>query len=169
MSVRQHYEPIRTTLRIFGMTHQFIRQGVEDIPEARMTEQPGTLVNHPAWTLAHLNAYAGLVLTLLDDPSVPSPEAELEKFGYGSVPVAEPAAYPTKAALLARFSERHERIAAVVAEQHAEYFPRPSPEKFQPHASCIGDVVSILMTTHLGDHFGQIRLWRRASGIAAKK
>ncbi|MBY0313659.1 MAG: DinB family protein [Phycisphaerales bacterium] len=169
MSTHQPYQPIRTTLRIFGMAHQFIRQGVEDIPESRMTEQPGTLVNHPAWTLAHLNAYAGLVLALLDDPSVPNADAELEKFGYGSAPVADPGAYATKAELLARFSERHERIAAIVADKHAEYFPRPSPEKFQPHASCIGDVASILMTTHLGYHLGQLNQWRRAAGIASKK
>jgi hypothetical protein len=167
--MHQPYELIRTTLRIFGMTHQFIQQAVADIPASRMAEQPGTLVNHPAWTLAHLNAYAGLVLTLLDDPSVPNADLELEKSGYGSVPVADPAAYPTKAALLARFSEQHERVAAVVADKHAEYFPRPSPEKFQPHASCIGDVASILMTTHLGYHLGQLNQWRRAPGIAGKR
>ena len=29
-------------------------------------------MNHPAWTLAHLNAYAGMLLSMLDDPSVPT-------------------------------------------------------------------------------------------------
>lgn len=169
MSTQPPYEPIGMIVRIFEMASQFIRQGVEDITESRMVEQPGALVNHPAWTIAHLNAYAGQVLSLLEDPSVPGVDAELERFGYGSVPVADLAAYPTKAELLALFSERHARVAAVVAEKHAEYFPRPSPEKFQPHSSCIGDVASILMTTHLGYHLGQLNQWRRAAGIVGRE
>jgi hypothetical protein len=168
MSMHPPCEPIGVILRIFGMAHRFIRQAVVDIPGSRMTEQPGPIVNHPAWTLAHLNAYAGLMLTLLDDPSSPAADAELSQFGYGSTPVADRAAYPAKADLLALFSERHERIGRVVASRHAEYFPRASPARFQPHASCIGDVAGILMTTHLGYHLGQLNQWRRAAGIAAK-
>lgn len=156
-------------LDIFAITHQFIRRAVEDIPASRMTEQPGTppLANHPAWTLSHLNAYAGLLLTLLDDHSVPNTDAELAQFGYGTTPIADPAAYPTKAELLAQFTERHERIAALVAEKHADDFPRPAPEQFQPHSPTIGHLAIILMTTHLGHHLGQLHQWRRAAGIAA--
>lgn len=161
-----HHGTIVAILDIFTMTHQFIRRAVEDIPESRMTEQPGTLVNHPAWSTAHLNAYAAVLLTLLDDPSVPDADAEHAQFGYGSTPVANPAAYATKDVLLAQFTERHARIAAVVAEKHAEYFPRPAPEKFQPHSPTIGHVAIILMTTHLGHHLGQLNQWRRAAGVS---
>ena len=112
-----------------------------------------------------MNAYAALLLTILDDPSVPDADAEHAQFGYGSTPVADLAAYPTKAVLLARFSERHARIASVVAEKHAEYFPRPSPEKFQPHCSTIGHLAIILMTTHLGHRLGQLNQWRMAAGL----
>ncbi|MBL0928040.1 MAG: DinB family protein [Phycisphaerales bacterium] len=166
MSTHAPYDAIEAVVRVFTMAHQFIRQSVEGVPEARMTEQPGTLVNHPAWTLAHLNAYAALILTMLDDRSVPDADAELARFGYGSTPITDPAAYSTKAELLSRFNERHARVAAVVAERHGEYFPRPSPKQFQPHSSNIGHVVIILMTTHLGHHLGQLNQWRTAAGLS---
>lgn len=166
MSTRDSYDTVGVILSIFGMTHQFIRGAVEDVPDSRMTEQPGTIVNHPAWTLSHLNAYAGSLLSMLDDPSVPTAEAELERFGYGSTPVRDRAAYATKSELLGRFSDLHARVDAVVKERHAEYFPRPSPAKFHPYCPTIGHVAIIWMTTHEGHHLGQLNQWRRAAGFA---
>jgi hypothetical protein len=165
MSSRQPYDAIGAILSLFGYTHQWIVESLDDVPASRMTEQPGTLVNHPAWTLAHLNTYAGQLLALLDDPRAPNADAEYARYGYGTVPVPDPGAYLPKVELIAQFRERHERIAALVAERHAEYFPRPAPDKFHPHCPTIGHIAIIWMTTHLGDHFGQIRLWRRAAGF----
>ncbi|HVU64358.1 MAG TPA: DinB family protein [Phycisphaerales bacterium] len=169
MPTRDSYDTVGVILSIFSMVAQFVRAAVEDVPESRMTEQPGTIVNHPAWTLAHLNAYAGLLLSMLGDPSVPEADAELARFGYGSTPVPDPAAYPSKRELLVRFDERHARLAAVVAEKHAEYFPRPAPEKFQPFSPTIGHVAIILLTAHPGHHLGQLRQWRRAAGLVDEK
>ena len=133
-----------------------------------MTEQPGTIVNHPAWTLSHLNAYAGVLLSMLEDPSVPPPtaDAEMERFGYGTTPVPDRAAYATKRELLDRFRDRNARLAAVVAEKHSELFPRPSPEKFHPHAPTIGHIAITLLVAHPPHHLGQLKQWRRAAGIA---
>src|SRR5262252_9673933 len=100
MSPRDPYDAIGAILNIHAMIHGFLTEAVEDIPESRMTEQPGTIVNHPAWTLSHLNAYAGALLSMLDDPSVPTAEAEMERFGYGTTPVPESDAYATKRELL---------------------------------------------------------------------
>lgn len=166
MRTRESFDSIGAIVSIFGMTHQFIREAVEDIPDSRMTGQPGTLVNHPAWTLSHLNAYAGLLLSMLDDPGAENADAELERFGYGSTPVPNRAAYPAKSELLARFSDIHARVAAVVPERHTEYFPKPAPAKFQPHCPTIGHLAIILMTTHTGHHLGQLRQWRRAAGFS---
>jgi hypothetical protein len=165
MSTRDSYDTIGVILHIFAMTHKFVHEAVEDLPDARMTEQPGTIANHPVWTLSHLNAYAGLLLSMLDDPSVPNADVENDQFGYGSTPVADRAVYPTKSELLARFNSRHTRLAAVVAQKHADYFPRPSPAKFQPFSPTIGHIAIILLTTHMGHHLGQLRQWRRAAGL----
>jgi hypothetical protein len=82
--------------------------------------------------------------------------------------VPDPAAYASKRELLDRFRERNARLAAVVAEKHSDYFPRPSPEKYHPHAPTIGHIAIMLLAAHPADHFGQLRHWRRAAGITQK-
>jgi hypothetical protein len=175
MSPHDRYDPITAILDIHAMIHGFLIGAVEDIPESRMTEQPGgaggrggAIVNHPAWTLSHLNAYAGLLLSMLDDPGIggAAADAEMERFGYGTTPVPDRAAYPTKGELLERFEERNARLAAVVAAKHAEYFPRPAPEKFRAYSPTIGHIAITLLVAHPPHHLGQLRQWRRAAGLA---
>lgn len=168
MSSHNAYDTVSTILDIHQMVNGFILQAVNDVPESRMTEQPGTLVNHPAWTLSHLNAYTGMLLSILDDTSVPSADAEMERFGYGTIPVLDPAVYASKAELLRQFQDRNKRLAAAVAQQHTDYFPKPAPEKFQPHSPTIGHIAITLLVTHPADHLGQLRHWRRITGIAVE-
>lgn len=170
-------DTISTILDIHAMIHGFIVQAVEDIPESRMTEQPGReagagkIVNHPAWTLSHLNAYAGMLLSMLDDPSVGAPvaDAEMERFGYGTTPVPDPAAYATKRELLDRFRDRNQRLAELVADRYSVYFPRPAPEKFHPYSPTIGHIAITLLVAHPPHHLGQLKQWRRAAGIAERR
>lgn len=159
---------IDTILHIHSMINGFIIDAVDDVPESRMTEQPATLVNHPAWTFSHLNAYAGSLLSLLDDPSVPSADAEMERFGYGTTPVPDRAAYATKRDLLDQFRERNTQLAKVVAKKHAGYFPRTSPPKFQPYSPTIGHIAITLLVAHPPHHLGQLKQWRRAAGLPNK-
>lgn len=148
------------------MIHGFIFATVEDVPEPRMVEQPGLIINHPAWTLAHLNAYTGALLAMLDDPSVPTADAEMEKFGYGTTPVPDLSAYATKRELLDQFKDRNARVATVVAAKHADFFAKPAPEKYQPYSPTIGHIAITLLVAHPPHHLGQLRQWRRAAGIA---
>ena len=159
------YDAIGAVLHVHAMINGFLIQAVQDVADSRMTEQPGTIVNHPAWTLSHLNAYAGMLLSMLDDPSVPTADAELERFGYGTTPVPDRAAYATKSELLYRFKDRTERLAAVVAAKHPDYFSRPSPQRFHPHAPTIGLIAITLLVSHPPHHLGQLKQWRRAAGI----
>jgi hypothetical protein len=168
MSPHDSYNMIGAILNVHALVNGFLVEAVADVPESRMTEQPGTIVNHPAWTLAHLNAYAGALLSMLDDPNV-SPaaaDAEMERYGYGTMPVADRGAYATKRELLERFKERNARLAAVVVERHAEYFQRPSPAKYHPHASTIGHIAITLLVAHPPHHLGQLKQWRRAAGLS---
>jgi hypothetical protein len=167
VSPHDSYNTIDSILRIHAMVSGFLIEAVEDVPESRMVEQPGTIVNHPAWTLSHLNAYADLLLSIFDDPSVPTANAEMTRFGYGTTPVPDLAAYATKRELIQVFIDRNARLAAVVGERHADYFPRPSPERFRPHASAIGDIAVTLLVAHPPHHLGQLKQWRRAAGFAA--
>lgn len=168
MSPDDSYDTIGAILNIHSMINRFVIEAVEDVPEYRMTEQPGTIANHPAWTLSHLNAYAGVLLSMLDDPSVPTADSEMERFGYGTTPVPDRAAYATKLELLDRFRDRNARLAAVVAEKHSDYFPRPSPEKFHPYSPTIGHIAITLLVAHPPHHLGQLKQWRRAAGVAER-
>jgi hypothetical protein len=164
------YDTIGAILSIHSMITRFVIEAVQDVPESRMTEQPDAIVNHPAWTLSHLNAYAGMLLSMLDDPSVggATADAEMKRFGYGTTPVPDRAAYATKRELLDRFRERNSRLAAVVAEKHSSYFPRSSPEKFRPYSPTLGHIAITLLVAHPPHHLGQLRQWRRAAGIAER-
>jgi len=167
MNLRDSCDTIGAILNIHAMINRFLVEAVQDVPDARMTEQPGTIVNHPAWTLSHLNAYAGMLLSMLDDPSVgvATADDEMERYGYGTTPVADLAAYATKHELLDLFRDRNARLAVVVAEKHSDYFPRRSPEKYLPYSPTIGHVAITLLVTHPPHHLGQLRQWRRATGI----
>ncbi len=156
---------IDAILDIHAMITGFIVETVEDVPEARMVEQPGGVVNHPAWTLSHLNAYAGALLAMLDDASVPTADAEMERYGYGTTPVPDPGAYATKRELIDRFRERNAGLAALVAEKHAACFPRPAPKRFQPYSPTIAHIAITLLVAHPPHHLGQLRQWRRAAGM----
>lgn len=167
MNAQAPYDTVGGILDVHAMVSGLIAQAVEDVPEARMTEQPGGVVNHPAWTLSHLNAYAATLLALLDDPGAPAADAEMTQYGYGTTPVPDPAAYAPKRELLDRFNDRNARLAALVGERHVEYFPKPAPAQFQPHAATIGHIAVTLLVAHPADHFGQLRRWRRAAGIVS--
>lgn len=169
MSTYDSSDSIRVMLDIHAMINGFLGDAIESVPEARMTEQPGTIVNHPAWTLSHLNAYSGLLLSMLDDPGAPTADAEMAQYGYGTTPVADRAAYATKRELLDRFRDRNARVAVIVAQKHADYFPRPAPKKFQPHAPTIAHIATTLLVAHPGHHLGQLNQWRRAAGLTVKK
>ncbi len=164
--IHSPYNAVPAMLDVHAMVTRFLLETVEDVPESRMTEQPGGVVNHPAWTLSHLNAYAGTLLAMLDAPVVTAAGDEVERFGYGTTPVPDPAAYASKRELLDRFRERNERLGAVVAEKHAAYFPKPAPEVYRPFAPTLGHLAVTLLVAHPPHHLGQLRQWRRAAGMA---
>ena len=169
MSPGGSFSTIDAILNVHSMVNGFVAQAVEDVPDSRMAEQPagGLIVNHPAWTLSHLNAYSGLLLSMLDDDrfSAAAVEAEMARFGYGTTPVPDLAAYAPKRELLERFKERNARVGAVVAAKHGEMFPRPAPERFRTHAPTIGHIAVTLLVAHPGHHLGQLRQWRRGAGM----
>lgn len=151
-------------LHLLAFQRNFIGRLVNDIPEEKMTAQPGGIVNHPAWQLGHL-AYAqdqivkwlGGALAL---------EAWIPRFGRMSTPLPDRAAYESKQELLRVLDERRGEAARLLKSASADDLakPVPNPNMVRVFPS-IGNLVTFLATTHEGWHLGQIANWRRAMGM----
>jgi hypothetical protein len=159
---------IDLTLDIFSSSLQDFRDAVADIPEHRMIEQPTGLVNHPAWTLAHLAYAAGFAAQLLEQKVAWDGADEPKRYGPGSIPVADASRYASKDAILARLGERHALAEAGVRANFATHFQRPTPEHLRAFAPTIGRIVTYLIATHESYHLGQLMQWRRAVGLTPR-
>jgi uncharacterized damage-inducible protein DinB len=157
--------PLAIALGMFSDSLKQLGQAVADIPDARMAEQPQGNVNHPAWTLSHLNLTAGFLLQLLDESCPDFDPADLPKFGPGSTPVADSAAHASKETLLKQLTQRHGLLDAAIRAKHATYFDRPSPENLRQFAPTIGVITMYLITAHENYHLGQLMQWRRGAGL----
>lgn len=160
---------IDLVLDIFATTLKQAHGVVADVPDARMAEQPGGVVNHPAWTLSHLVVSAGYILSLLDEPMTAAEMESLKEFGPGSVPVTDRGVYASKEELLATLADRHARADAAVRAKHGTYFDRPSPEYLRGFSPTLGRVLVYLLAAHESYHLAQLMPWRRAAGIVAAK
>ncbi|WP_158520824.1 DinB family protein [Fuerstiella marisgermanici] len=159
---------IDVLLDIFSDHLTWLEEAIADIPDARFAEQPNGVVNHPAWTLCHLNANAAFLLDLLDEPEGASANEENSAYGNGSIPVENRSQYPPKEELLATLRRRHGQLDSAVRAKHADYFARPTPDFLQAYAPTIGRIAAYLLASHESYHLGQLMQWRRAAGIAKK-
>ena len=130
---------------------------------------PDPGVTHVAWQVGHL-AFAEYRLALErirgrrpDDVEL-VPDEFLAKFGYGSVPVAEAAAYPEPAAIRAVFDRVHRRVLAEAATLPDARLDEPP---VIPHPLCAtkGEALA-WCARHEMLHAGQIGLLRRLFGQA---
>lgn len=165
-STQSHLDLI---LQVFSDSLQQVTDALADVPDERLAEQPAGIVNHPAWTLSHLNTAAGFIIQLLGGTDgVPTPD-EARSFGPGSTPLPERALYGGKADLLASLRKRHALAETIVRERHAEYFPRETPPQLRRFAPTFGRIIVYLLATHESYHLGQLMQWRKAAGFGSPK
>ena len=159
---------IELLLQVFRSHLGYIEQAVADIPDDRFADQPNGLVNHPAWTLSHLNVSTQFLLGLLDEPEGKPSEDLQRRFGPGSTPTTNRSDYKSKAELLSDLKRLHERTDAAVRAKHKSYFPRETPLEIRQFAPVIGTVAVYLLASHEAYHLAQINQWRRAAGIVQR-
>lgn len=148
---------LNTHLYLLVMTH------VEAIPDERMVERAD--LNHAAWQLGHLALAYDFV------PAALGQSTQLRRwqplFAPGSKPVGDRGAYPSKAELVDAFVTQHERARAVLSQPiDPELMAKPNP--FEPIRATLPttrDLISYLLTGHVGIHLGQLSAWRRTCGI----
>jgi uncharacterized damage-inducible protein DinB len=127
------------------------------------TFQAHPACNHALWFAGHMATSDNFFLSLVAPDRVQPLPAFQEKFGMGSQPTSDPAAYPAPESVVAAMRERRQSLLAVLdgmtEEDLAKKTPAGAPE-FLP------DVASVfeLAVWHEGQHRGQLSVARRALG-----
>lgn len=156
---------IESILRSHRYSIEHLAGLVGDVPEERMAEQPAGMVNHGAWTIGHLTVSCqaigeefGIGAWLgADWPG---------RYGTGSVPRAERAAYPSKGELLAALRDGHVRLAARLRADWESVGVRPLPDaRYRSVLPTLGDAAVQILVSHTAYHVGQVAIWRRALGM----
>jgi len=153
----------------FRMTLDHLRRLVADVDDDRMTAQPGGVGNHPAWVLGHLiysfQAMAGELGT-----AAWLPDDWAERFGTGSVPLADRAAYPQKHVLLEMLQEGQRRLVEAVEAAGEDGLAAPLPDpRFRDLFPTLGHAILHILGAHAAVHVGQVSAWRRAFGLEPLK
>src|SRR5580765_376834 len=143
----------------------FLHRLTDDIPAAKFCFQPVNLPNHPAWQVGHLTMVRSGAARMLGRPTDIS-DQWIEPFKRGSTPVADPSQYPTKEELLATFDRAQAHLAGVLQETDFATLDRPHSLEFMLKAHpTLRQLLTNMLTTHDGLHFGQLSDWRRANGL----
>ena len=152
---------------LYGFNLGFAETLVKDVTAEQMAQQPGGVINHPAWSLGHLATSANSLAQLLGLES-DSPDGWDKTFATGGTPSADPSAYPTKEEILAELKKQHARNTAAFEKVDPAELAKPHPnEAARKYFPTVGDLVVFLMTAHEMDHLGQIAAWRRAMGLGS--
>lgn len=153
-------------LHLFALGLNDVESFAKTVPDPRWAEQPAGIRNHLAWTLGHLCLGLDEGVTLLGRPAG-CPPAWRKTMDYGTMPVADRAAYPAADELLGRFRERHAALAAAVREAPAEAMGAVNPhEALRPYFPTVGHEVAYYLSGHTDHHMGQLLAWRRAMGLS---
>lgn len=148
---------------------KFARKMVDDaiagIPDDRCCEQMAGAPNHKMWTMGHLavsNAWFGSLLTgKMGDV----PETYNAKFGMGSTPSPDAAAYPSLDEVRGYYRSTFDAILAAAEGLDDTAIVAPCAADTGGFAS---DKLDGLLKTawHEGWHLGQMSMLRRAMGVS---
>ena len=156
---------MKAVLHSFAYCLDYLRDQVKDLADADMVAQPNGIMNHPAWVIGHLTHACQLLGGAIGIPPwLPSDWAD--RFGTGSVPVADPTRYGTKASALATLADAQTRITAVVASLTDAQLDVPFPvESYRDVFPTIRHALTQVLVGHTANHIGQVSVWRRAMGL----
>jgi hypothetical protein len=148
----------KNILQSKGMLNSLLK----DFSDADMLFRPAKTANHAIWQMGHLaNSVLGMVT--MCDPSVAFPFEDDARFGKSKASIDDPAFFPGKAELLARFDQAMDIAAAWVAKLSDAELAKPTPERIQAFAPTVG-ALAILVASHPFMHMGQFTVTRRALG-----
>ena len=143
-------------------THEFLKGALADFSDADMLVRPVPGANHAAWQLTHLIASEIEMMTGAAGVAMPPLDERLAKVvaDKESAKLDDPAAFLTKAQLLALFAQVREATIAGVKTLSESDLDRQTGWEYAPN---IGQFLS-LVAGHLTMHMGQVQVIRRKLG-----
>jgi len=147
-----------------------MRQNSERLLADFKTPQQWTFQVHPAcnhalWFAGHMAASDNFFLSLVAPNKVRQLPDFQEKFGMGSQPTNDPAAYPDPELVLTAMRERRAELLEVLDELSEDDLARKTPSGTPDFLPDVGSVFEMAVW-HEGQHSGQLTVARRALGYA---
>ncbi len=131
-----------------------------DLTEADLIQRPVPEANHGLWQLGHAIVSEAKYLTGLVPGVTPCPAAFADRFARETQGINEPAAFPSKAEILAELSRVRSAVIAGLPQLTDAQLVEPSPV---PWARNVGQLI-LALADHLTMHLGQIQVLRRKLG-----
>jgi hypothetical protein len=156
---------MKPVLHSFAYCLDYLREQVADVPAADMVAQPHGMTNHPAWVVGHLTHSCELLGEVIGLPRW-LPQGFAERFGTGSVPVADVTRYGSKDAALAMLGDAQSRLAGAVARLDDARLDQPFPdEAYRDAFPTVRHALTQVMVGHAAHHVGQVSVWRKMMGL----
>lgn len=156
---------MKAVLHSFAYTLDYLREQVEGLGARDMVAQPGGVRNHPAWVIGHLTHTCQEIGGVVGLPPW-LPEDWGRRFGTGSVPVADAAAYPPPAEALEALRDARERVARAVERLDGAGLDAPFPvESYREVFPTVRHALTQVLVGHSCYHVGQVGVWRSAMGL----
>jgi hypothetical protein len=147
-----------------------VREVTETLLSAFETPEQWTLrvhdeANHPLWLAGHLGTVDNFMIALLAPEKAVANEDYRKKFGMGSRPTSDPAAYPEPAEVLEFMRERRRVLLEILAGLSDDDMSKSPPQGTPEIMPDVGSIFEVAVW-HEALHAGQITVARRALGFA---
>ncbi len=154
--------------KIYSFLQHYGEGLVADVPADLWLERVCPEGVHPAWIVGHLGNSAYRVVSLLGGTAPIDMNEWNNRFGFGSQPVDDPAAYPAWDELLRVWRQGHEDLIAILPQAREEQLAQPNENpRMKDALPTVGDFLTFVLTSHPGIHLGQLSTWRRIQGKPA--
>ncbi len=143
----------------------YLERAMADLAPDEIVIQPvaGVTMNHPAWILSHLSAYAPVLAGILRGEPVEDPINH--RYGRESSPADSCDEYLPKDELVALFLHSYDDAVKALCASAPEVFTRANPvARWSKRFPVIGDMPVQFIVQHNAFHLGQLSAWRRAGG-----
>jgi len=143
--------------------HSMTMSLLKDFPEASACHLPSPTDNHLLWSVGHLAATYGWMLSLVGKPAG-VPENYMTLFGWGSKPSPDAKMYPNLSAVCEALESEYQSFMRAVVEMPEAQLSQPLVKDSSGFAK---DTIELVdrAAWHEGWHSGQISSIRRALGL----